>query len=231
MVFQRYLNGLAGLLFPPVCAACRVPLADGESIICAACWYHLPYTQFHKDPENNSARQLWGRVPIKGITAFLYFHDFSRVQQLVHQLKYRNRPDIGILMGQKYGEILRQVQPYNQADCIVPVPLYAAKLRRRGYNQSACFAHGLSRSMQKPVIEDGLRQFRPAPSQTRKSRYQRFENIRETIEVADSSQLSGKHILLVDDVLTTGATVEACAGALLEDPSISVSVVTLARAV
>src|SRR5690606_10530875 len=105
MVFQRYLNGLAGLLFPPVCAACRVPLADGESIICAACWYHLPYTQFHKDPANNSARQLWGRVPIKGITAFLYFHDFSRVQQLVHQLKYRNRPDIGILMGQKYGEI------------------------------------------------------------------------------------------------------------------------------
>src|SRR5690606_11803808 len=137
----------------------------------------------------------------------------------------------GILLGERYGEILRHVAPYNSADCIVPVPLHAVKLKRRGYNQSACFAHGLARSMQKPVIEDGLRQVRTVSSQTRKGRYQRYENVRGTIEVVDRSRLSGKHTLLVDDVLTTGATVEACADALLADPSVSVSIATLARAV
>lgn len=231
MYTRRYFHDLAALLFPPLCAGCREVLTTGEQYICTACWYHLPYTRFHNDPANRGAKQLWGRVPLQGVTAYLYFYESSRVQRIVHQLKYRNRPDIGVLIGRKFGAILRSTSPFNAADCIVPVPLHPRKHRHRGYNQSACFARGLSDTMQKPVIERGLRQCRRTPSQTKKDRYQRVQNNSRAFEVAEPALLSGKHILLVDDVLTTGATIEACAAVLLKDPSIRVSVATLAYAV
>lgn len=230
MLIKPHLRDFVSLFFPPACAGCGAVLGKGEQVICVACAYHLPYTHFHKDPANRGARQLWGRVPLEGVTAYLYFYEPSRVQNIVHQLKYRNRPDIGVAMGRKYGEVLCDTAPYSKADCIIPVPLHPRKLRRRGYNQSTSFGQGLSIAMQKPLIEKGLRQCRPTKSQTKKGRYQRFENSRKVFEVTDPDLLSGRHILLVDDVLTTGATVEACAAALLADPTVRVSVVTLAHA-
>lgn len=230
MVINRYIRDLASMLFPPVCAGCHMPLVDGEEQICIACWYHLSCTNFHKDPANESARQFWGRILVVGATSYLYFHKFSRAQNIVHQLKYRNRPEIGELLGKKYGKILRNTSPYNEADCIVPVPLHVTNLRKRGYNQSLCFAKGISFSMQKPLLDGGFRRSRSTPSQTRKNRYQRFENVQESFEVTAPAMFADKHILLVDDVLTTGATVESCAQALMKDRSVRISIATLAHA-
>src|SRR5690606_21158823 len=133
-------------------------------------------------------------------------------------------------LGKKYGKILLNIAPYSDIDCIVPVPLHTTKFRKRGYNQSLYFAKGLSLSMGKPLLENGFRRSRPTPSQTRKNRYQRFENVRESFEVDIPELFSDKHILLVDDVLTTGATIEGCAHALLKDKSVKVCIATLARA-
>lgn len=230
MVINRYIRDLATILFPPVCAGCHIPLVDGEEQICITCWYHLSYTNFHKDPTNESARQFWGRIWVVGATSYLYFHKFSRAQNIVHQLKYRNRPEIGELLGKKYGKILQKSSPYNEVDCIVPIPLHAAKLRKRGYNQSSYFAKGISISMQKPLLEGGFRRSRSTSSQTRKNRYQRFENVQESFEVINPDIFSDKHILLVDDVLTTGATLESCAQALMKDESVKISIATIAHA-
>lgn len=231
MVINRYIRDIATLLFPPVCAGCLMPLVHGEKEICLACWYHLPFTNFHKDAANEGVRQLRGLVPTMGTTSYLYFHKCSRVRNIMHQLKYRNRPGIGELLGKKYGEVLRDRFPYNTVDGIVPVPLHTTKLRKRGYNQSLYFAKGLSLAMKKPILTGGFKRVRSASSQTRKNRYQRFENVRKSFKVSNPELFSGKHILLVDDVLTTGATLEGCIQALLSDKSVRVCVVTLARTV
>jgi len=230
MRIKRYFQDLVSLLFPQTCVGCDTPLAYGEHLICAACWYHLPYTQAHGDARNVSARQLWGRVRLEAVASYLYLVDASRVQRIIYQFKYRRCPDIGILIGSRYGEILSRTAPFNQADVIVPVPLHPKKLRQRGYNQSAFFAEGLSRSMCKPVVADGIIRHVATESQTRKNRYERYENMRATFVVGDPAAVAGKHILLVDDVLTTGATIEACADALLAAGADKVSAVTIAKA-
>lgn len=225
-----YLQGFAHLCFPPSCVGCDQPLAAQEKHICTDCWYHMPYTHFHRESDNQSARQLWGQVNLVAVASFLYFNDSSRVQNILHHFKYRNVPEIGLVMGQRYGISLREIPAFAAADLIVPVPLHVRKLRKRGYNQSVFFANGLAISLEKPVLENGLVRRRRTESQTRKSRYERFKNMEELFSVTDPSAMAGKHVLLVDDVLTTGATVEACARALLEVEGVKVSVATLARA-
>ncbi|MGK6350509.1 ComF family protein [Parapedobacter sp. DT-150] len=230
MPIKRYLQDLVALFFPQTCAGCDVPLVYGEHLICTDCWYHMPYTHGHKDPDNISARQLWGRVPLEAVASYVYFRDSSRVQQIIHHFKYRDCPAIGTLIGARYGELLCGWAPFNEADLIVPVPLYPANLRKRGYNQSAFFAAGLSQSMQRPVIEQGLVRHKATGSQTRKNRYARYENMEGAFELRDPEMLAGKHVLLVDDVLTTGATITACASALLDGGVAKVTAVTIAKA-
>lgn len=230
-MIKRYLDDFASLFFPQTCAGCDAALAYGEHLICTSCWYHLPYTHAHKDAENESARQLWGRVKLAAAASYLYFLENSRVEQIIYHFKYRRRPEIGTLLGTRYGKVLRETSPFNEADVIVPIPLHPAKLRKRGYNQSAFFADGLSRSMQKPVAEHCLERHRATGSQTLKNRYERYENMLETFALRDPDTVAGKHVLLADDVLTTGATMEACAGVLLAGGAAKVSAVTIAKAV
>ncbi|WP_257667341.1 ComF family protein [Parapedobacter tibetensis] len=230
MLIKRYLKDLTSLFFPQTCVGCDKPLAYREQIICTDCWYHLPYTHAHKDPHNEGARQLWGRVQLEAVASYLYFLDSSRVQNILHHFKYRNRPEIGTLLGSTYGEILRAVEPFDQVDAIIPVPLHPAKLRKRGYNQSTFFAKGISLSMQKRVLEDSVIRNKASESQTKKNRYERYENLLGTFAVPNPSLIAGKHLLLVDDVLTTGATLEACATALLTSGAQAVSVATIAKA-
>lgn len=230
MRIGRYLNDFTSLFFAQTCAGCDVPLVDGEKLICTACWYRLPRTGAHTHVQNSGSRQLWGRVRIEAVASYWYFRDASRVKRIIHQLKYRNRPEIGTVVGQRYGAALAGTAPFKQADIIVPVPLHPKKLRTRGYNQSAFFANGLGRSMQLPVLEHGIVRSRATESQTHKSRYARYENMLETFEINDANAIDGRHVLLVDDVLTTGATLEACASTLLENGAAKVSVVTIAKA-
>lgn len=230
MRIKRYFNDFTTLFFPQTCSGCDQPLVDGEHLICTACWYHLPNTRAHEDEQNSGARQLWGRVRIEAVASYWYFREASRVKRIIHQLKYRNHPEIGTAIGLRYGAVLAGTPPFNQADIIVPVPLHPKKLRARGYNQSAFFANGLAHSMQLPVAEDGIVRRRAAESQTHKNRYERYENMLKTFEANDVEAIAGRHVLLVDDVLTTGATVEACASTLLENGAAKVSAATIAKA-
>lgn len=230
MLLKRYLSDLASLFFAQTCVGCDTSLVNGERLICTNCWYHLPHTHAHGDNRNSSARQLWGRVRVEAVASYWYFRDASRVKRIIHHLKYRNRPEIGTTIGIRYGAVLADTPPFNQAEIIVPVPLHPKKLRVRGYNQSAFFANGLAQAMKLPVAEHCIARRRATESQTHKNRYERYENMRKTFETIDADTIANRHVLLVDDVLTTGATLEACANALLESGATSVSAVTIAKA-
>ncbi|MEC3879973.1 ComF family protein [Parapedobacter sp. 10938] len=230
MGITRYFSDFTALFFAQTCAGCDAPLVNGEKHICTTCWYRLPDTRAHEDEQNSSARQLWGRVCIESVASYWYFREASRVKRIIHHLKYRNRPEIGTVIGQRYGAVLVDTAPFNQADIIVPVPLHPKKLRARGYNQSTFFANGLAHSMHLPVAEHGIVRRRATESQTRRNRYERYENMLETFVANDVGAIADRHVLLVDDVLTTGATLEACASSLLENGAAKVSAVTIAKA-
>ncbi len=225
---SRYLNDFAALLFPRVCACCSRPLVQQESQICTDCLYHLPYTDFHLDPDNRAARELWGRLPAEGVTSLLHFSKSTRVQQLMHQLKYRNNPGIGQLLGNQYGHLLKQISPYATADLIIPVPLHSRKQRQRGYNQSEYIANGLAAALDIPVYTGNLVRVSQHESQTGKNRFARAENMEGRFSVLQPGELENKHVMLVDDVLTTGATLEGCGLELLKIQGVRISIVTLA---
>src|SRR5690554_5556360 len=191
-----YIRGFSNLFFPNTCTGCDQPLGNHEELVCTDCWYHIPYTDFHLQADNDTARQLWGKVRVEAAASFLFFREASRVQRIMHHFKYRNTPRIGVIMGQRYGAILRGVDGFSSADVVVPVPLHPKKLRKRGYNQAAYFAAGLAESLGKPVLPDGLARKRTGDSQTKKSRYDRFQNMQDTFVVARPEWVENRHVLL-----------------------------------
>ena len=227
MKLIQYLRNFVSLLYPPLCASCERPLYEHETYICSYCLYHLPITHFHLDESNVAAKQLWGRVCLERVASYLYFIPDTGVQRLLHQLKYASKPELGAWLGSQYGRALIDTE-FSRADVIVPVPLHPKKHKQRGYNQSEYFGRGLSESLHIPLKVDNLIRHTLTESQTTKSRFERFKNMQTIFEVRNPSSLQDKHILLVDDVLTTGATIEACAHKLLEIPHVRISVVTLA---
>ncbi len=226
-LLKLWFSDLVGLLFPDRCGACETPLYTGESAICTSCLYQLPYTDYHLYTENRVARQFWGRVPVKAAMAMLYFKKESSVQRLIHQLKYKHQTGIGIYLGQLLGERLTQSILYKKVDLIIPVPLHPKKQRERGYNQSSCIAKGIATQLTVPVLEHLLKKEIETSSQTHKSRYERYENMKAVFSITAKTDISGKNLLLVDDVITTGATLEACANLLLENGAASVSIACL----
>ncbi|WP_158825346.1 ComF family protein [Mucilaginibacter lacusdianchii] len=228
---NTYLANFINLLFPQLCQACKTTLLGTEHLICTDCLYHLPYTNFYNQPDNIVAKQFWGKVDLQAACALLYFEKGGKVQELMHNFKYNNAPQIGNKLGEITGSLLVQNPIYNTVDAIVPVPLHKKRLRKRGYNQSACFAEGLAKKLQAQVSETNLIRKVNTETQTLKSRFARFENMKEVFAIHKPEQLTGKHILLVDDIVTTGSTLEACAQALLTVPNIKLSIATIAYAV
>ncbi len=225
---QSYFADFVSLIFPELCQACAKSLFRNEELICADCMYHLPYTDFHLQPQNAVAQQFWGRVPLEAASAMLYFSKGSRVQNLMHQLKYKNKPEVGVYLGKLCGKRLQENPLFVSADIIIPVPLHRQKQLKRGYNQSLSFAEGLSEKMLTPIGIDNLIRTASTESQTKKSRTSRYENMKEVFAVKNTSLLTGKHILLVDDIITTGATLEACCNVLLQIPDVKISVAAIA---
>jgi ComF family protein len=180
--------------------------------------------------ENIISQIFWGRAPIRAATSFLFFNKGGNVQRLMHALKYKGYKEVGVFMGKLFGESLKESSLYNTADIIVPVPLHPKKLYKRGFNQSQVIAEGMQDSLGIPVSVNNLIRLSYTSSQTKKARYNRWENVKGVFKVKDAAEFAGKHLILVDDVLTTGATLEACAHPLLEIPNIKVSVATLAYA-
>jgi len=225
-----YFSDFLALIFPRICAACGNSLWKHEEVICHSCEYHLPKTNYHLDPENPVARLFWGRIHIENAFAFLYFNKGSRVQRLIHQLKYKGRKDIGICIGRMYGKTLSKCDLFDPSALIVPVPLHKKKYMQRGYNQSEQFAIGLSKAMNFPVHKHLLLRTRATDTQTKKSRFLRYQNVKEVFTVDRPEQWQGKHLVLVDDVVTTGATLESCILALKAIPEVKISVVCIATA-
>jgi ComF family protein len=224
-IFNDFIN----LIFPVHCAACGKILMKNERIICSECIYHLPRTDFHLDCDNPVARVFWGRIRIEQATAYYFFNKGSRFRRLVHELKYLGRQDIGSELGRAFGSELME-SGFRDVDVVIPVPLHKKKHRKRGFNQSECIARGIAEAMSKPVHTSSIIRAIHTATQTRRSRYDRWLNVENVFQITEPDFLTGKHVLLVDDVLTTGATLEACATAILEVEETKVSIAALAVA-
>ena len=227
---RNILGDFVTIFFPKECACCGCALKYQEKYICIACDFHLPYTNFHTYSDNDTARQLWGKAPIEEACSFLLLQKGSRVERLIYQIKYNNQPFLAEYFGYQYGLKLLQSGLYVGLSAIVPIPLHVSKLRKRGYNQSTYFGRGLSRAMHIPLQEDLLLRKRATMTQTGKDRLARYENVEDIFTCKQISLAQDAHILLVDDVLTTGATIVSGVLGLQESLGCKVSVATLARA-
>jgi len=225
-----WIDDFISLIYPKICAVCGNSLWRSEVTICQKCDYHLPKTNFHLELDNPVSRVFWGRIKIETASAFLYFNKGNAVQELIHKLKYKGRKDIGILLGSRYGLYLNDSPFFKDISLIIPVPLHMKKFVQRGYNQSEQFGIGLSTAMGIPLLCNELIREKATETQTRKSRFKRWENVSETFVIQNPQKLAGLHVMLVDDVITTGATLEACAQAFTLVPGIRVSIVAIAVA-
>jgi ComF family protein len=228
--FKTLFHDLLGLLYPNVCLACHRSLPTRHECICLECQINLPKTNFHQEADNPFTERFWGRLDIKSGAALYHFVKGGRVQELIHQLKYLGKRQVGHRLGKWYGEQLRAAPLFKAIDVIVPVPLHARKERLRGFNQSAVFAAGLSEAMHVPALPRALVRRVFTETQTNKSRLERLANVQDVFAIQDEKALQGKHILLVDDVMTTGATLEACGTKILEVKGTQLSLATIALA-
>jgi ComF family protein len=226
---RSYIN-LLELFFPTLCVTCGNRLVTQEKFLCIDCWHDLPVTNFHFDTENKVSRLFWGRVKIENGTSFFAYNKGSKYQHLIHFIKYKGLKELGFETGRRFGIALSASPGFNSVDFVVPVPLHPKKQKQRGYNQSEWIARGVSDSLKKPVSAGNLRRNLHTSTQTRKTRYERWENVDNIFEVIRPEEFAGKHILLIDDVVTTGSTLESCAVQLLQIENVMVSIATLAFA-
>ncbi len=223
-------NYLTELFFPRLCVVCGDRLIEQEQWICLHCLHHIPRTNFHLEPDNRVAQIFYGRVKLEFATSFFYFSKGSKYQSLLHALKYKGMKELGAEIGKHFGIDLMQSSDFLSVDVICPVPLHPQKEKKRGYNQSWWVASGIALQMQKELSDDNLKRVTATETQTRKSRFERWQNVEGIFELSHPDAFAGKHILLIDDVVTTGATLEACAQTILSQTDARVSIATLGTA-
>lgn len=228
-LYEAFLN----LLYPPTCLACQAPLAYSEKHLCVTCLASLPSAELEIPSKKRVLMQkMYGEVPLKHAFSLYYFSKEGRVQQLLHNLKYQHQTEALLYLGRHFGSLL-QIQGYHQHfDLITPVPLHTTKLQTRGYNQSALFAKGISQTLQIPFTQNLLLRKSATHTQTAKSRQQRWKNVAHafSLQKNTASTITKKRILLIDDLVTTGATIAACAQPLLQASPKNISIATLAIA-
>jgi len=227
---KNIIDSLLYLLYPQLCLTCGNSLVEGETVICGHCENSLPRTRFHDDSDNLVSQLFWGRVDLLAATSFLFFRRKGIVQQLMHQFKYKGEKEVGQYLGKLFAQELLDTKSFAETDCIVPVPLHPDKQKKRGYNQSEEIAKGMSAAMNVPLKTDLIERAVFTSSQTKKSRFNRWENVSSVFVIPNPEKVDFKNILIVDDVVTTGATLEACAQKFIEDTQSKVSIATLAVA-
>lgn len=222
------MKNLLNLFFPRTCLGCESFLKDNENVICTNCRHELPLTNFHFNDDPTVKNVLFGRVELSNATALLHFKKKSIVQNLMHNLKYRGHEEIGTLFGKWLGTELKECGWEHSIDLVIPVPLHKSRLRERGYNQVANFGKEVAASLELPYNDKLLYRKISTTTQVFKTRLGRTDNSYSKFVLQNPDIIEGKHILLVDDIITTGATIEACANALLIAPSIKISLATIA---
>lgn len=224
------LKSLLNLFFPPVCGGCNSFLLTNEKVICTLCRHHIPLTNHHLLPENEAFKKFYGRIPLEYASAFVYFHKKGIVQELIHKLKYKGHEEIGAVLGHWYAQDLKESIHLNAVNMIIPVPLHKKKLKERGYNQVSTFGKALSAEFSISYEDSILIRTVYSKTQSKKNLLDRSEGISAVFDVSFTEEHHNKHFLLVDDVITTGATLEACARALLKIPGAKISIVCMAMA-
>lgn len=230
LLIKDWLYSFISLLFPRCCVVCGRPLAKGEECICAMCNINLPRTNYHLQKDNPVEQLFWGKIPLERATSFFFYRKGSDFRQILHQLKYGGQKEIGAIMGRYMASELSASGFFQGIDVIIPVPLHKRKQRIRGYNQSEWIARGISAVTGICIDTEVIVRQKHTETQTRKSAFERWENVDGIFALHHADSLKGKHVLVVDDVLTTGATTVACASRLVEIEGVRISVLTLAVA-
>lgn len=229
---MKYLYDLwddfISLLFPRVCHGCGNHLLRNESVICTECYVFIPRSNYHLAEDNPVAKLFWGRCRIEKAAAFSYYIRGSRIRKLIHSMKYKGIREIGTELGKIYGRTLKSSGFTGGIDLIIPVPLHPSKKRIRGFNQSEAVSEGISETTGLPIDTSSFVRISATETQTKRARYERWVNVEGIFKVVDENKLKGKHILLVDDVITTGSTIESCACEILKTEGTKISVVALA---
>ena len=225
-MFKSIIN----LFFPPVCAGCNSFLSTNEKVICTVCRHDIPLTNHHLNLENDAFKKFYGRIPVLHASALFYFHKKGIVQQLIHNLKYKGQEEIGTTLGQWYAEDLKNIEILASIDEIIPVPLHRRKLKERGYNQVTAFGKALSCSLDLQYNDSLLIRNVYSKTQSKKNLLGRTEGIETIFDVSFTEKDHNKHFLLIDDVITTGSTLEACSKVMMKIPGAKISIVCMAMA-
>lgn len=221
---------MVSLFYPRICSGCDSHLTQSEQNLCIECLHRLPKTYYWDYDINPVEKLFWGRLPVSSACAFLHYQTGSMVQQLMHRFKYKGKKNIGLELGIRFGVILKEKKWFSDIDIIIPIPLHATKKARRGYNQSALIAEGLAEVFDVPSRNDVLKRVVASDTQTRKSRFDRSQNILNVFKVIKPEVIRGKKVLIVDDVVTTGSTLEEAGKALFEGDVSRLYIATLATA-
>jgi ComF family protein len=214
------------LLFPHVCTGCGSDILSEESVLCMRCMDAIPETNFEMHPNNPVEKTFWGRLPLLGATAQFYFTKESLMQHLMHQFKYKRNKELGLQLGRIMGDQIKKSGRF-EADALIPLPLFPAKEKRRGYNQATILCDGMAETMNIPVLDKVIIRPQHTETQTKKGRIERWKNMEGKFILSNPEAIRNKHLLLVDDVVTTGATLEACGNELLKAEGVRLSVATL----
>lgn len=229
-MLKDWLYDIKFLFFPNYCLGCDALLIKEEGNICLTCRHDLPTIDLSLNNSNFLDLVFYGRVSLEESASLLYFRKSGKVQNIVHNLKYHGREDVGVFLADWFGFVLLEERRFQTIDAIIPVPLHKKKLRQRGYNQLSTFGKRLAKIYQKPYVEDVLVRKYANTSQTFKDAFSRWMNVKEIFDVQNVEELKNKHVLLIDDVVTTGATLEACALSLHKIPGVKISILTMAKA-
>lgn len=223
-------NDFISLFYPRYCLACATGLVKGENLVCISCLQELPKTNFHLEKENSLKTKFYGKINIEYALAYTRFVKLGKVQKLLHKIKYNGKQELGILFGKMYAAEMIKADLQQKFDVIIPIPLHPRKMKKRGYNQSDYFAEGLSEVLDLPWLKDVVIRIKQNETQTRKSRVLRWQNVENIFIVKNSYKIQGQRVLLVDDVITTGSTLESCAKTLLNAGARNISVAAIAVA-
>ncbi len=225
---MNIIKEIFNIFYPEICVCCKNQLTTNEKTICITCRHDLPVTNFTDEKDNLVEKIFYGRVPIQEATSLFYFLKKGKVQQLIHELKYNKQQQVGTFIGEWLSEEILESERFKTIDCIIPVPLHKKKQKQRGYNQVITFGQSLSQKLNIPFYENVLTKTTSTTTQTKKLRFDRWKNAEHLFKIENIELIENKHVLIIDDIITTGATLEACILSIKNAKNITISIAAMA---